>query len=383
MEYTIPITRFVKASAITPQQGLAPLQLSTIVIFTDEEPANPIDGNYFIATSATSAANQWGTETETAQQASIIFAQSPNILANDGFVIIAPFNNENETQETLSAAITRLSAEIYFEGILTTRALSSSEALSASTLLQSMKDRVFAFPQSSTDAISGVFNTIKSNYYTKCLLYTFGENSEEKALNSRLFAAAYLSRALAVNYNGENTTLTMNLKDLAGIQADTNISETILNQCEQVGCDCFPSVEGLAKVVSNSQGGFYFDQITNQIWFTTTVQREVFNVLATTGGKIPQTNNGLAYLTKAIRGVCKQAVRNGMGAPGVWNSTQIFGVYDDFYRNISEFGYYIYHQSVAEQSQTERRQRKAPVFSIALKEAGAIHSANVLIYIEP
>lgn len=376
--YQIPITYVVSASAVTPQAGLQPLKLSTIIIFTDEQPANAINGAYMISRSASAIATQWGTNTETAQQAQVIFAQTPNILANDGYVIVAPFLN---AEETLAEAITRLSAEIYFEGILTTRAVTDEEAQAASTLVQSMKNRVYALPQSNTSAIFGIFTTVKNNTYTKCLLYTYGEDLADKQLNARLFAAAYLSRGLAVNYNGSNSIITMNLKDLAGIQADTNISETILAQCEAVGCDCYPSIEGLAKVVSFAQGGLYFDQVVNQIWLVNTIQRDVFNVLATTGTKIAQTNPALEIITKAIRTVCNQAVVNGMAAPGVWKG-ETFGNYEDFHRNIVEFGYYIYHQPVEEQSQTDRTARKAPAYSIAVKEAGAVHSANILIYIE-
>lgn len=378
-DYQIPITYVVSASAITPQQGLEPLKLSTIIIFTDESPVHSITEDYFIARTAEAVSYQWGTSSETAAQANIIFSQSPNILANDGYVIVAPFTSSSEK---LSEAILRLAGEIYFEGILTTRALTGTEAQNASGQVQAMGNRILALPQSDLSAISGLFNTVKSNTFTKCLLYTKGADATEKALNARLFAAAYLSRGLAVNYNGSNTTLTMNLKDLAGIEADTNISETVLEQCKAVGADCFPSIEGLAKVISNAQGGMYFDEITNQIWLVNTIQRAVFNVLATTNGKIAQTDPALEILSKAIRQVCNQGVVNGMIAPGAWNSADTFGNYNDFYRNISEFGYYIYHQSVLDQSQADREARKAPVFQIAVKEAGAVHSASILIYIE-
>lgn len=287
--------------------------------------------------------------------------------------------------ETLTQAITRMAGNIYFEGILTTRNLSDTEAIEASNLVQSMNNRVFPLPASSTIALAkdGLFSKTFSNTKTKNLLYTYGNTQDEAALNSRLFAAAYLSRAFAVNYSGSNTTLTMNLKDLTGIQADSNITETILNQCQNLGVDCFPSIEGLAKVISNAQGGMYFDQILNQIWFVNAIQRAVFNSLATTRTKIPQTEAGLESLRTAIRNVCAQAVTNGYLAPGTWNSSDTFGDYDDFHRNIREFGYYEYHPSVSEQAQAEREQRQAPLWQIAGKEAGAVHSANILIYIEP
>lgn len=390
-DYQIPISYVVSASVVTPSRGLEPLKISTILLLTDETPATPLTGTYMIARNASSIATQWGTETETAKQAQIIFSQQPNILANNGYVIVAQYNNTPATEEaeavneTLSAAITRLAGEIYFEGILTTRNIEQDEAIAASTLVQSMQNRIMPLPLSNVSALQtgGLAAQIQSNVRTKPLLYLTGDTTEEIQLNSRLFAAAYLSRAFAVNYNGSNTTLTMNLKDLTGIAADTQISETILNQCKELGVDCFPSIEGLAKVISNRQASMYFDQVCNQIWFVNAIQRAVFNTLATTATKIPQTEAGMQKIISAIRGVCNQGVTNGFLAPGTWNSPDTFGDYEDFMRNIEEFGYYIYYQPIAEQAQAEREERQAPLMQIAGKEAGAIHSANILITIEP
>jgi hypothetical protein len=383
VDYQIPITYIVSASAVTPQRGLEPLKLSTILLLTTDPALSALDGSYIISKNLKGVTDVFGTETETAKQAQAIFAQQPNILANDGYLIVAPLTSTTEsdvtTYETLSAAIARLANEIYFEGILTTKAADDSEYSAASTAVQAMQNRVLMLPRSSTSAIAGIFTTVKNNTNTKCLLYTKGTNAAQQA---RIFAAAYLSKAMSVNYSGSNTTMTMNLKDLAGIEADTNISETIYNQCATVGADCYPSIEGLAKVVSNAQGGMYFDQVLNQIWFVNTIQREVFNTLATTRTKIPQTDAGLEVISKTIRKVCNYAINNGYIAPGEWNSSDFFGNYDDFHRNINEYGFYIYHLPVAEQLQSERQQRKAPTFQIAAKEAGAVHSANILIYLE-
>lgn len=379
-DFQIPVTYFVNATAVTPSAGLEPLKLSTILLLTDEKPANDITGSYIIARNASTVANQWGTETETAAQANVIFAQNPNILNNDGYLIVAPFNNSDSANETLTAAIQRMAGIIYFEGILTTRTVADEEMEQASAAVQAMKNRILMNPQSSTNALTGIFT--KTNSFTKNLLYTMGADDDEKARNARLFAADYLSRGLAVNYSGSNTTLTMNLKDLSGLDADTNISETILGQCAEVGADCFVSVEGLPKVVSNPQEGLYFDQVTNQIWLVNSIQAAVFNVLATTRTKIPQTEAGADVITAAIKDVMKQAVTNGYLAPGVWNSSDTFGNQEDFLRNIEEFGYYIWHQPVGEQTQTQRETRKSVPYMVAGKESGAVHSSNVLIYLE-
>ena len=384
VDYRIPITYVVSASAVTPQRGLEPLKLSTILLLTTDEALSSFEGSYIIARTLKGVTDIFGTETETAKQAQAIFAQQPNILANDGYLIVAPLTSTTEDETTiyedLDDAIARIANEIYFEGILTTKEADDTEYAAASTAVQAMQNRVLMLPRSTSSAFAGIFATVQSNYNTKCLYYSYGDNA---AQNARIFAAAYLSKALSVNYNGSNTTITMNLKDLAGIQADTNISETVLQQCANAGADCFPSIEGLPKVISNAQGGMYIDQILNQIWFVNTIQRNVFNVLATTRTKIAQTDAGLEVLVKACRDVCRQGVTNGYFAPGQWNSNDFFGDYDTFHNNINEFGYYVYHQPVVEQSQTDRQARKAPILQIAAKEAGSVHSASILVWIEP
>lgn len=499
-DYTIPITAVVSASAITPQAGLEPLKLSTVLLLTDEQPVQTMTDSYMITRTATAVVNAFGTNSETAAQVNAIYGQQPNILANNGYVIIAPYQSTvqmassgqlstidlssnltaiqavtngdltvivngvsqaltsldfsgvdslediaqiiqndltgatvsvsgNEllftstevgsgssialaatsgattdlygseyfdgadatatagtdavtVYETLSEAITRLAGEIYFEGILTTRNVPDEEMIAASNLVEGMNNRILMTPISEVADFAGLAQSVSANAKTRPVIYLSGDTVEERAKNSRLFAAAYLSRGLAVNYSGSNTTLTMNLKTLNGIVADTQISETILEQAKAAGVDCYPSIEGLAKVQSFKHANQYFDQVTNLIWFVNSIQREVFNVLATTGTKIPQTEIGMEAIRGAIRGVCSQAVTNGYIAPGNWNSPDTFGDYEDFHRNIEEFGFYEYHQPVVAQAQSERELRQAPVWQIAAKESGAVHSANILVYVE-
>lgn len=387
--YQIPISYVVSASAVLPQAGLEPLKLSTILILTDEEPVTELTGDYEIYRTVTSAVNTWGTESTTTKMIQAIFAQSPNILNNNGYVIVAPFKNTPVEEgepilEGYSEAILRLAGTIYFEGVLTSRFTSDSEVIEASNTVESLQPNRILFAESSNlDALTvdtGLFYQVLTNNFTKTLLYTSGENAQ---LQAKLFASAYASKLLSVNYNGSNTCITMNLKDLVGIQADTNISESILQQCAGAGCDVYASVEGLPKVLSNRKHALYIDQVANQIWFVNTIQREVFNLLATTRTKIPQTEGGMQLITNVINQICAQAITNGYGGAGKWNSADTFGDYDDFHRNIFEQGYYVYHLPVAQQIQSEREARRAPMFQIALKEAGAVHSANILIYVEP
>lgn len=378
--YQIPLSYVVNVSTVSASQGLEPLQLGTILLLTDDEPVSTLSGDYIIARTASTITNAFGTESTTAKMANAIFSQNPNILNAGGYVVVAPYDDEEDTDD----AIARISQQIYTEGILTTRTLTDSEAIDASNAVEAMPNNILFLiaTNTSTLASGGLFYTIKNNKNTRKLLYLTGETANDITANAKLFAAAFASRGLSVNYAGSNSTITMTYKDLAGVPVDTNISETILAQCATVGADVYCSIEGLAKVISHKQGGLYFDQLANQIWLKTTVQTTVANLLFTTRTKIPQTTQGVNTIVNAILGVLNQGVVNGMIAAGEWNSPDTFGVYADFMRNIRTLGYYVYFTPLAEQSQADREARKCPVISIAVKEAGAIESANIIIYLE-
>lgn len=504
--YVIPLSYVVNATAVTATRGLLPLQLGTILILTDDEPVAPISGDYVLSRTATAIGQSFGTESTTYKMANAIFAQNPNILNADGYVVVAPYlantvlepatsgtlttadisanltsiiavtngdlnltidgvsteltglnfteattladvasiiaeelstasveaindalvftslttgttstvtiaastgagtdlygssylDGVNATAETGAAAVTgpettanaiaRLGQEVFTQGILSTRDLTDAEIIEASNAVEALPGHNNILFVTSNDITTlnegGVFYTIQNNKQTRKLLYLTGDSLDEQKANGKLFAAAFASRGLSVNYNGSNSTITMTYKDLANVPVDTNISETILAQCEAVGADVYCSIEGLPKVISFKQGGEYFDELTNKIWLVTTIQRTVANVLFTTRNKVPQTTQGVNTLVNAIYTVLNQGVINGMIGAGTWNSSDTFGVYEDFMRGIRAFGYYVYYTPIAEQSQAEREARKCPVISIAVKCAGAIEHANVMIYLE-
>lgn len=378
--YTIPLSWVVSATAVAASQGLQPLQLGTILILTDDTPVQSLTEDYMISRTASSIGQAFGTTSDTFAMANAIFAQNPNILNAGGYVIVAPYTSSSET---MAEAIARIAEQIYFEGILTTRDLPTAEATTASNYVEGMENSILFLTDTVSTSLSsgGLFYALKDNKKTRKLLYLSGGVSNVKAY-ARLFAAAFASRGLSVNYEGQNSTLTMTYKDLAGVPVDTNISETILNTCQTIGADVYCSVEGLAKVLSFKQGGLWFDELANQIWLRTAVQRAVANVLFTTRNKIPQTTEGVASLVNAINSVLNQGIINGMLAPGEWNSSDTFGVLEDFHRCIRTYGYYVYFTPIAEQAQAEREQRKCPVISIAAKQAGAIEHASIMIYLE-
>jgi hypothetical protein len=191
-------------------------------------------------------------------------------------------------------------------------------------------------------------------------------------------ASAYAGRGLSTNFSGSNTTQTMQLKDLIGITPDSSMTQTLYNKCQDAGVDVYASIQGVAKVLTSGANGF-FDDVYNLQWFVIALQVAGFNCLAQSSTKIPQTENGVSALKSSYRAVCEQSVTNQFVAPGAWNSPVTFGSQADFVANIAQRGYYIFSVPVAQQSATDRADRKAPLIQIAIKLAGAVHSSTVIV----
>ena len=280
------------------------------------------------------------------------------------------------TGETLAEAITRTYGKIAYTGVMCAKYMSDGEVSAASAIV-SANDLIFVNVWYSSADILGSCYTIQqaTQNKTRCLVYT---NGFEEA---KLMMAAYVGRAFSVNFEGTDVSQTMNLKALRNVSPDLNISQTDYNNAETSGVDLYISYEGDPAVVSNGANG-YFDVVYENMALKFYAQVGLYNALKTTGTKIPQTEAGVTVLKNALGIVFKQFVRNGIIAPGQWNSAQTFGDPETFRANIANQGWYVYSMPVAQQSQAERETRVAPYIQGACKRAGAIHEADVLILVE-
>lgn len=197
-----------------------------------------------------------------------------------------------------------------------------------------------------------------------------------------VMAASYAGRAFSTNFGGSNTTQVMHLKDLIGVQPDPSMTQTLLEQAVAAGADTYVSIQGVPKVFTSGANRF-FDQVYNQEWFVGAVQVALFNLIAQTSTKLPQTENGMDLWKGAARGVCQQGVANQYLAPGTWTSPDTFGDLEVFLENIQQRGFYVYTSPIATQAAAARAAREAPLMQIALKEAGGVQKGNVLININP
>ena len=193
---------------------------------------------------------------------------------------------------------------------------------------------------------------------------------------NRKMAASYMARAHVVNFNGENTALTMHLKELS-IPAEA-YTETEITKAKNVGLDIYTTIKNVPCVLTSGANDFT-DNRYNILGFQDALQTDLFNVLKGTGTKIPQTTRGMNVLIDQCEKTSRNFVRCGVFGAGTWSSPDRFGDVATFNRAIEQNGYYWIYGALADQAQSDREARKSTVIQGAVKMAGAVHSADVIV----
>lgn len=196
------------------------------------------------------------------------------------------------------------------------------------------------------------------------------------AAGNRKLAASYMARNHTVNFAGQNTAITMNLKELS--VAAEEYSDTVITAAQDVGLDLYTTFKDVPKLLTSGANDFV-DNVYNLMAFIDNVQSNSFNLLGTTSTKIPQTEEGIALIEDDAEKTCAQFVRAGVFNPGTWTKSDFFGDRGQFLAAIEQNGYYVLAGSLADQSSADRQARKSPVIQIAVKDSGAVHSEDIII----
>ncbi|MDN7476137.1 DUF3383 domain-containing protein [Burkholderia multivorans] len=188
--------------------------------------------------------------------------------------------------------------------------------------------------------------------------------------------SSLLGRLLTVNFDGNNTTITLMFKQEPSVAAE-QLTSTQANALQAKNCNVFVNYSNDTSIIQYgvTPSGLFADAVYNAIWFRNRIETDVYNLLYQSPTKIPQTDGGNALIAATISAACEAAVNNGYLAPGVWNSAG-FGALNQ--GDTLAKGYYVYAPPIATQSQADREARKSVTFQVAAKEAGAIHSVDIL-----
>ncbi len=314
-----------------------------------------------------------------------VVSTTANTLETSGAVAITITETTSTAGETLAAAITRTKDLVQYFGVTvdeTVDDIGQTDLLAAAAVIQPLNKIGFFVSYVEADIQSGgMIDLLRTGNFSQSRGLYYGDDAVVggyEGANAIVMMASYAGRALSTNFSGSNTTQTMHLKDLIGVQPDPTMTQTILNEAIAAGADVYISLQGVPKVFCMGANKF-FDQVYNLQWFVGALQIAGFNFLAESSTKVPQTEGGMDGLKGAYRAVCEQAVTNQYSAPGSWHSSTLFGIPADLIANVAQRGYYIFSQPVAQQPQADRAARKAPLVQIALKEAGAIQESSVIV----
>lgn len=281
----------------------------------------------------------------------------------------------NSSGETILQCIARTDGMVGYVPIISTLDIENAIADDTADAIQAL-DHMLFLSYASTYAIAGIGTTIANagDIKTRVLLYTPSLD------DANLMKAAYAGRGCSVEFTGSNTSQTMNLKQLATIDPDPGITQTIYDAAEDAGVDLYVSYDGVPSVYSTG-GNDFFDNPYSDLALKFFLTTAGFNYLRQTNTKVPQTEPGMNGLKNAYAQVLEQFVRNGCVAPGSWTSSETFGDPEIFRNNVLLYGFYIYSLPIVLQNSTDREDRIAPLVQIAVKRAGAIHKGNVIVLV--
>lgn len=194
-------------------------------------------------------------------------------------------------------------------------------------------------------------------------------------------AVSMLGRLLTVNPLGANTTITLMYKQEPGVAFETLTPD----QAAALNANNWSYYAGLnngTAILFNGKvaSGQFLDTIWNVDWLAGQIQTNVFNQFFTTPTKIPQTDAGMQQIGTGVSAACQQGVVNGALGPGTWT---VGGFGQLKQGDFLSAGYYVYVPPLATQAPADRAARAAVPIQVAAKLAGAAHTSNIQIFVNP
>ena len=253
--------------------------------------------------------------------------------------------------------------------------LSESDVLAVAAFIEGAgQSRIFGYTTQNALALDGTSTT---DIVAKLKAANYKRTFDQFSSSSPYATASIFGRAFTVNFQGNNTTITLKFKQEPGVTAE-GLNETQAAALKAKNCNVFVNYSNDTAIIQEGvmANGYFFDEVHGLDWLQNDLQTAVYNLLYTSTTKIPQTDQGINRIVTTLCERMEQAVANGLVAPGQWNGPE-FGALKA--GQFLSTGYYVYAPPVATQSQADREARKAPVIQIAAKLAGAVHFADIIV----
>ncbi|MDC9593508.1 DUF3383 domain-containing protein [Xenorhabdus sp. IM139775] len=291
--------------------------------------------------------------------------------ATSGATVIDP-----TAPETIAEAVATLGSVsgAWYGLVIADNTLSDNDVLSVARYIESASvSRIYGHTVTKTGVLDlDVDTDIGSQLKGAFLGRTLWQYSAQPYAVASLFG-----RMFTVNFQGNRTTITLKFKQEPAISAEL-LTATQARALSAKNGNVFVHYNNDTAIIQEGvmANGTFIDERHGLDWLQNYVQTNLYNLMYTSTTKIPQTDEGVTQLLANVEQSLSQGVNNGLVAPGVWGGDS-FGALNR--GDMLTKGYYVYAAPIAEQVQAEREKRKAPLTQCAIKLAGAVHFADVII----
>jgi hypothetical protein len=306
--------------------------------------------------------------------ANIYFNQSP---APDVVWIGRQDVASSPAESCLDAVIACRSANYEWYTVMVCGSAYADHLEIASYIESATPTSIYAFTTSDSNVIeaagaspTNIFEALKALSYSR----TIGQYSTSSAYA----IAAIMGYAMGANNGLRDSAFTLKFKGEVGVETES-LSLTQVGYIEAQNGNVYLSYGNYYNVFEQGvmANGYFFDEMINLDMLVNNLQLSVMDVLYQ-DPKVPQTEAGVTRLIQACQSACQEAVSVGFLAPGTWTGRDILDLKDG---DTLPLGFAVMADSLANQSNADREARKAPPIYVCIKEAGAVHSVVIGVYV--
>lgn len=280
--------------------------------------------------------------------------------------------------ETLAQAITTISDKSnkwYAAIVCAATPPATSDHIAAAAIIEGLaRRRMYGITTQDTACLD---STRSDDICSQMKALGYNRTFIQYSSSSPYAVCSMIGRAATVDFNANNTTVTLKFKGEPGVIAE-DLPESQYQALQGKNGNCYTYYNNGVAILEQGvmSSGYFFDVIQGTDWYANYVQTNLFNALVQAPTKIPQTDSGMNILKNVIDGSAEQAVTNGLVAPGQWN---LPGFGHLAYGDHLDLGYYTYAPPIDSQPQAVREKRVSVAFQQALKLAGAVHSVPLAL----
>lgn len=368
---TLPVSSVVNVSISLAALAAGPRSFGSLLILGSTSGVIDTIERMREYSSITDVGEDYGVDDPEYKAALAYFSQSPQPRT----LYIGYWAKTDAKAEKITEALQACLESLKWYGLVIAADLTTQETDAVAALIEAANpSRLFG---QTTHDKNTVISTNKSDIAyllsKKKFRRTFCIFSSDKAFA----AASVFGRMFSVNFLGSNTTITLKFKQLPGIAAeDMKVSEAKTLTAKQ--CNVYAQYNNDTSILQEGVmcDGSFIDEIHGLDWFQNHLETALWNLYYTSTTKIPQTPAGINRQCGVLERACEQGVSNGLLGEGVWGGDSFGALETGDYLTKA---FYVFANSLDDQAQSEREARKAPIFQIAIKLAGATHFADVIV----